>query len=710
MQVLLVRQQNLEADLKEKEESIEALQATLQSAMGEINTNPSRVKYNKPQEYKGERETLQAFLTQMNLHLRVNKIPLASDQVCLAATFLKDKAFDWFNPTMRDWMDNDEEDQRPETRRMFSSYANFEKEIRNTFGDIDEKGTAERQLGVLRQRGSASKYTSEFQQVASLLPSYGEDALKNTYYVGLKEDIKDEISRGDKPDTLRGMIELAVRIDNRQYERRAERQYRKLPTTWHGHVRRQEKPEKRRNYDPDEMQIDATYKQEVRKWKPKTHNHEKPKQREWKPKGVCFNCGKKGHYADKCMQNKPERTIAATTAVSHGAMSWTACYDDNCMTHNSDKRATGYYPRKKKTTREIAVTNSEDGEFLLEGYDAEIYYDTSPSPDNEESDPDEWQNAAYESRQETIAITQLISQTETLMENILGASGDESSEEEWHETVERPRTSPEDGKPPKPELQANTDLAPVIRPKDPATLDSPDTLELDQAEDPWTTDEGVEEDTYREQLLPHGTETSYTFYASRTPKGETRRHRMEDTRISANHCLHGQIAWVSCLDDECTEHKRMKERHNCWPHRVRYYVITRPILREEAEHYVPGIWDDDHGTVTLIPDPWYPMDCRQGKDWRICYQDSCLVHAEKKHANYWPRKPKNELALTERDSQSSQTHGPKGQSHQVLESQAQGSESTKSWREMPADGTTQRGRKRRRSLTPYPHLNKITDA
>ena len=47
-----------------------------------------------------------------------------------------------------------------------------------------------------------------------LLPLYREDALKNTYYIGLKEEIKDKISRGDKLDILRGIIKLVVRINN----------------------------------------------------------------------------------------------------------------------------------------------------------------------------------------------------------------------------------------------------------------------------------------------------------------------------------------------------------------------------------------------------------------------------------------------------------------------------------------------------------------
>jgi hypothetical protein len=39
------------------------------------------------------------------------------------------------------------------------------------------------------------------------------------FYNGLKDSIKDEISRIDRPKDLAEMIETAIRIDNRIYER-----------------------------------------------------------------------------------------------------------------------------------------------------------------------------------------------------------------------------------------------------------------------------------------------------------------------------------------------------------------------------------------------------------------------------------------------------------------------------------------------------------
>ena len=48
------------------------------------------------------------------------------------------------------------------------------------------------------------------------------------------------------------------------------------------------------------------------------------------------------------MQTANGETTTTTTETPHAAMSWTACYDDGCFVHLSDKQA-AYFPRQ--TTR-----------------------------------------------------------------------------------------------------------------------------------------------------------------------------------------------------------------------------------------------------------------------------------------------------------------------------------------------------------------------
>ena len=41
-----------------------------------------------------------------------------------------------------------------------------------------------------------------------------------TFYEGLKEEVKDELYKVDRPDSLNEYIAIAIRIDDRQYVRK----------------------------------------------------------------------------------------------------------------------------------------------------------------------------------------------------------------------------------------------------------------------------------------------------------------------------------------------------------------------------------------------------------------------------------------------------------------------------------------------------------
>ncbi|KAH9228804.1 hypothetical protein K456DRAFT_57100, partial [Colletotrichum gloeosporioides 23] len=88
----------------------------------------------------------------------------------------------------------------------------------------------------------------------------------------------------------------------------------------------------------------------------KTNNGRNGTQRRdgWKKDKQYYNCNQKGHLAYECKEPKKQKwqpvherskQVSMTNKIPHESMSWTGCYDDDCFTHQSDKEASGYYPR-----------------------------------------------------------------------------------------------------------------------------------------------------------------------------------------------------------------------------------------------------------------------------------------------------------------------------------------------------------------------------
>ncbi|CAJ2508953.1 Uu.00g139790.m01.CDS01 [Anthostomella pinea] len=154
-----------------------------------------------PASYNVNDGNVQGFLTQAKAYLRfyARQINTKPDKVLCVARFLKGDALEWFEPTMRNYLDKNKEERENETNNVFQSYHHFERKLRATFGNPDEARSAERRLMTLRQRGSASKYAAEFKQIASRTDWTDKDALMAQFYTGIRDDIKDEVSRLSDP-------------------------------------------------------------------------------------------------------------------------------------------------------------------------------------------------------------------------------------------------------------------------------------------------------------------------------------------------------------------------------------------------------------------------------------------------------------------------------------------------------------------------------
>jgi Ty3 transposon capsid-like protein len=255
--------------MKEMEEEKKRLQAALTAAR---EGNSKNIKIEPPEKFDGKRSQLRSFLTHAKLYLtfKEDQFPSEAKKVLAIAAFLKGQAFEWFEPRMRDYLENDHEDRDAATDELFTSYDNFAKELKSVFGEVDEKRSAERELRMLKQTGSAKQYATEFRRITAKL-NKDEESLQSDFYTGLKPFLKTEFALHE-PGDLQDMISMAVKLDGRMYEAQLENRGNWKSTGYSGGYnnlnagRKEQKHHStwyrkdNRGKDPDAIEIDMVHK------------------------------------------------------------------------------------------------------------------------------------------------------------------------------------------------------------------------------------------------------------------------------------------------------------------------------------------------------------------------------------------------------------------------------------------------------------------
>jgi hypothetical protein len=148
----------------------------------------------------------------MVINLQPRRYATENAKVLYMGSYLRDTAFLWFQLYVT-------ANPQPSFMQDFKAFCH---ELQVTFGDPDEQATAERQLFALRQRGSASSYLADFRRFSTVL-SWNDSSLSAQFYQGLNDNIKDELARTGRPHKLQELVEAAIRIDARMFERSIEK-------------------------------------------------------------------------------------------------------------------------------------------------------------------------------------------------------------------------------------------------------------------------------------------------------------------------------------------------------------------------------------------------------------------------------------------------------------------------------------------------------
>jgi len=180
----------------------------------EHTTKPPKISLSE--KFGGKKEHLRGFRNQVELYFRLQEGRFSSDtlKIAFVGTLLTGQALAWYSPFI---------EQPEKYRETVNSFEKFRQELEDAFGNPDRAFVAASQLERLKQKNnSVAKYTSEFRQLMTDL-EWDESALIYQYRKGLNDDVKDALVHHPMPSTFVQMTQLAIRCDNRLYERRLER-------------------------------------------------------------------------------------------------------------------------------------------------------------------------------------------------------------------------------------------------------------------------------------------------------------------------------------------------------------------------------------------------------------------------------------------------------------------------------------------------------
>ena len=590
----------MEEAIKRNDDAIDNGQAQRLKDLGE------HLKPNAPEPFSGKASDLRLFLTNMRSYFMYYPTNLRknSEQVRFAAGRLTGNAAMWFEPYMNEFVNKGYDERGAHINKIFDSYDEFEQLLEQTFGSENEQREAERRIRQLRQTGSASDYMAKFQQLLPKVASKDPRAHIETFYEGLKSNVKDVLYEKDWPEDLNEFMQMAVRIDNRQYARREERRMEQGRTQTRGFQRNY-----RNNYahnkpnsgkprrHPDAMDIDAV--------------HKKQDKREEKK---CFNCGKPGHFSRACraprkkvtwkptLEGKKEINAVNQETGNHASMSWTACYDDNCQTHQSNKNGAGWYPKEPRTTREVNAIQQKNEEkttdftkhyqSMVEEWDQLSYtQEKEKSPKQKILSKIDLSEAYHRSPIEETRQINMIRRTRSIDDT----SSETTEESTWEEIAEEARRQNEEGHP------ANKRCNPY----------------------PFGEDELV---------LIHATSPTEALRTIGAVDIVTGDHEY----LSPYHENHEIISWASCVYHTCETHLKEKAENRTFPIRRNNGArVLRPYTRKEMVYFTTYTRNQEEQTATLGIKLETPKLCINGREMKECHQNNCTIHQTEKMERYY---------------------------------------------------------------------------
>jgi hypothetical protein len=609
-----------------------------------------------PEPFRGQSTDVMPFLTRMKGYFRLfpNKLDSAEKKMLATAPLIQGDAKDWFEPIWKDYLENDENLQDQETQNVFSNWLNFEELLKDNFGVINEERQAAADILQLKQHKSCAAHSAKFRQLAAKT-GWDDEALMEIYYRSLKEEVKDELHKADRPDTddggLTEYITMAIKIDERQYERRREKQnsvrkgsnYNPYYPNQHNNRGNPAKPryqgKTQRNYGnntsygthPGPMDLGAAQAPE--------------RQRRDFSKCKCYNCNQVGHISRHCPQprkprnpNHGKQTLGMTNqqepqmAIRTQTLGMCRNGYDMGMTNSIKKAGDGMYgyPPHPDSSLRIPSQNFESKEEIQEKWENPK---RTPKQEKtrrynlERSSTDEAREAAR-LRTQRLRAKKKAGETQTLgvmttpatpsneaskaIDNIPVRTKTQEKEEivlqereaEHLRRTRQQRQTRSMGR----RGKAAKATAQYLRSEDERLenkwkqeyrplYDEMGIRMFNSKEDMYMQGSKERKDTAKNENIHvrayHMAEALNPHH--KEPKFNTR----DSAKTMPTHPEHDNIAWVSCRYHWCELHMETKKDNDCFPVAIPGTPNDKPYSPEEVRGYLTHSWYENLGVAEL---------------------------------------------------------------------------------------------------------------
>jgi hypothetical protein len=165
---------------------------------------------------------------------------------------------------------------------LLNNYDLLVREAGRLWGPLSSRAEAQQKIERLRQETTVANYYAEFMKDAPLT-EYNDVALATAFYNGLKGSIKDMMVNIQRPETTTGLLQTALRFEERILARARERGFVR-PITRQARTARMDQDERTR------------------------HLRE----------GRCFTCHETGHMARNCPKKNTKTQIYARKTSTEG--------------------------------------------------------------------------------------------------------------------------------------------------------------------------------------------------------------------------------------------------------------------------------------------------------------------------------------------------------------------------------------------------------